>query len=92
MLTQSSAANQAHLRSHSSPRAGQALHRSPTAPEFQLQPEVFRSTLLERLRLPLHMAEATCECGGHHDLNASVPEQLQQRELLAVFRGAGRSS
>ena len=64
VLTQSSAANQAHLCSHSSPRAELALHRSPTALEFQLHPEVFRSTLLERLRLPLHMAEATCECGG----------------------------
>ena len=67
VLAQLTATNPAHLRSHSGPGARQVLHGSPTGPEFQLSPELFRTLVLERLRLPLHITEARCECGGHHD-------------------------
>ena len=65
VLTQSSAANQAHLRSHS--RSGKVFCGCPTAPEFQIQPSWFRTVILERLRLPLLVAEAHCECGARLD-------------------------
>ena len=42
--------------------------RSPTGPEFQVQPMHFRTLVLERLRLPLLLTEARCECGGQNDI------------------------
>ena len=54
-------ARQAHLRGHSGTNAGLALAHCPTAPEFTLPPHLFRTLLLERLRLPLQFMEATCE-------------------------------
>ena len=61
---QSSAADQAHLRSHAGPGASAVLCGAPTKPEFQLQPSGFRTAVLERMRLPLDLTEAHCECGG----------------------------
>ena len=63
VLAQSSAADQAHLRSHAGPSA-RVLCGAPTKPEFQLQPSGFRTAVLERMRLPLDLTEALCECGG----------------------------
>ena len=90
VLAQITATNQAHLRSHSGPGAGQVLHGPPTGPEFQLSPELFRTLVLERLRLPLHITEARCECGGHHytlgrhssvsQVRASSRESMPHRE------------
>ena len=50
-------------------RPGSAvLHGSPTSPKFQVQPLQFRTLVLEKLRLPLILTEAKCECGGHNDI------------------------
>ena len=67
MIAQSCAADQAHLRSHSGPGSGDVFHGSPTQVEFQLQPGIYRTLLLERLRLPLHITDARCECGARCD-------------------------
>ena len=67
VLAQSSAADQAHLRSHSGPCASQVLIGCPTSPEFEVKPHLFRTLVLERLRLPLMITEARCECGGALD-------------------------
>ena len=64
VLPQSSAADQAHLRSHSGPGSSSVFHGSPTQFEFQVQPVLFRTLLLERMRLPLQFTEAQCECGS----------------------------
>ena len=37
---------------------------APTGPEFRVLPEHFRTVVLERLRLPLQLVEARCECGA----------------------------
>ena len=68
VVAQSHASDQAHLRSHSGPGAGAVLHGAPTGLEFQVQPLFFRTLVLERLRLPLLLTDATCECGGQNDL------------------------
>ena len=60
VLSQSSAADQAHLRSHSGPCAGSLFHGSPT----QLG---YRTLLLEKMKLPLQIAESRCECGSQLD-------------------------
>ena len=65
VLPRCTAARQAHLRSHSGHNAGAALACAPTTPECTVPPLLFRVLLLERLQLPLPIAEATCEgCGG----------------------------
>ena len=68
VLARSCPGDQAHLRSHSGPGSGAVLHGSPTDPEFQVQPLQFRTLVLERLRLPLILMEARCECGGQNDI------------------------
>ena len=65
VLAQSSAADQAHLRSHSGPGANEVLGTAPTKPEFTVEAAVFRTLILERLRLPLGITDARCQCGGH---------------------------
>ena len=67
VLAQSSAADQAHLRSHSGPGASSVLLGCPSGCEFQIQAETFRVLILERLRLPLHVTDAQCECGAPVD-------------------------
>ena len=49
-------ADQAHLRSHSGLGAGEALVGCSTGFEF-MQPELFRTLVLERLRLPLNVTD-----------------------------------
>ena len=49
LLSGRTAARRAHLRSHSGWNAGAALAYAPTAPEFTIQPHLFRVLLLERL-------------------------------------------
>ena len=99
----SCAADYAHLRSHSGPGAGDAMLGCPTGFEFQLQPEIFRTLVLERLRLPLNVTEETCSCGAALDIlgrhraachcsgllkrRAKCPE----RTLARVCREAGAS-
>ena len=60
ILAQSCAADQTHLRSHSGPGASSSMLGSPSSLEFKL--------VFERLRLPLDVTEARCECGGAVDL------------------------
>ena len=101
MIAWSCAADQAHLRSHSGPGIGEVFHGSPTQLEFQLQPSIFRTLLLERLRLPLHITEARCECGARLDRTgrhrAACPRSGRlkrramptERTLARVCREAG---
>ena len=80
MLAQSAAADQAHLRSHSGPGASEVLCCAPTKPEFQMQPDVFRTVILERLRLPLDMRRVrgqpwpspSCIAPGHGRLRSGA--------------------
>ena len=86
MIAQSCAADQAHLRSHSGPGRGEVFHGSPTWVEFQLQPGIYRTLLLERLRLPLHITEARCECGARLDRGGTpqgqlVPDRAKSRAM-----------
>ena len=39
-----------------------------TGPEFKVEPHLFRTLVLERLRLPLPVTEAFCECGSPLDV------------------------
>ena len=58
VLAQSCSADQAHLRSHSVPGAGEVLLGAPTGPEFRVELQLFRTLVLERLRLPLNVTES----------------------------------
>ena len=86
LLSQSRPTDQAHLRSHSGQAAGAALAATPTCPEFEIKPLAFRTLLLERLRLPLPLADATCEgCGrplderGFHRAACPCSGRLKRR-------------
>ena len=68
IFAQSCAADQAHLRSHSGPGASEVLHGAPTSTEFKVEPQLLRTLLLERLRLPLDATDARCECGAPLDV------------------------
>ena len=61
------ASYQAHLRSHSGGGCSHVLHGCPTSPEFTVAPDVFRTIVLERLRLPLLVTETRCDCGALTD-------------------------
>ena len=101
VFVQSSAADLAHLRSHAGPGASAAICGAPTGPEFTLSPPVFRTMILERLRLPLDIAEARCECGGFVDSlgrhRAACPRSgrlrsravAPERTLARICREAG---
>ena len=101
VFAQSCAANQAHLRSHSGPGSSAVLFGCPTGPEFQVEPEAFRTLVFERLRLPLPVTDATCECGVCLDLlgrhRAACPRSGRlrtravptERTLARVCREAG---
>ena len=67
VLASSSAADRAHLRSHSGIGAASVFNGAPTAIEYEVRPEHFRALVLERLRLPLPITEAKCECGAPLD-------------------------
>ena len=101
VLNQSCAADQAHLRSHSGPGASEALSTCPSKPEFRIEAELFRTIILERLRLPLQVSEARCECGaildreGRHRAACARSGRLKtralapERTLARVCREAG---
>ena len=95
VFAQSSAADQAHLRSHSGERASEVLCVNPTKPEFTMAPSIFRTVVLERLRLLLSITEATCACGRHLDSlgrhRAACPQSGKLR-ARAVLRGRWRGS
>ena len=73
MLSGQTAANRAHLRSHSGRNAGVVFAHAPTAPEYVIPPHLFRVLLQERLRLPLPITEGTCGgCGPRWILEEST--------------------
>ena len=90
-----------HLRSHSGPGSSNFLLGAPTKPEFELLPEQFRTLVLERLRLPLNVVEARCECGialdafGRHRAACPRSGRLRsravppERTLARICREAG---
>ena len=85
LLSGRTASSRAHLRSHSGRNTGVALAHCPTTPEFTIQPHLFRTLLLERLRLPLQIMEASCEgCQAPLDLlgfhRASCPRSGRVEE------------
>ena len=84
VLAQSCAADQAHLRSHSGPCASQVLHGAPTAAEFRVKPLLFRTLVLERLRLPLSITEARCECGGSLDFRGQHRAEHAHAQAVCV--------
>ena len=101
VLDQSCAAGKAHLRSHSGPGASDVLCGCPSKPEFRIEGGLFRTLILERLRLPLQVAEAVCECGadldreGRHRAVCTRSGRLKtgalapKRTLARVCREAG---
>ena len=101
MLNQSCAADQTHLRSHSGPGASEASSTCPSEPEFRTEAELLRTMILERLRLPLQVSEARCECGafldreGRHRAACARSGRLKtralapERTLARVCREAG---
>ena len=100
VLNQSCAAEQAHVRSHSGPGASDVLCGCPSKPDFRIEAGLFRTIILERVRLPLQVAEVLCECGvplgsrGRHRAACSRSGRLKTRALapertLRVCREAG---
>ena len=102
MLSGQTTADRAHLRSHSGRNAGVVFAHEPTAPEYVIPPHLFRVLLLERLRLPLPITEATCGgCGapldprGIHRAACTRSGRVRKRAapvermLARVFREAG---
>ena len=99
VLDQSCAADQAHLRSHSGPGASDALSVCPSKQEYRIEAGLFRTLILERLRLPLQVTEkvcgtmldstgrhrAACNRSGRQKKRALAPE----RTLARVCREAG---
>ena len=57
LLPKSSASHKAHLRSHSGGGSSNVLHGCPTSPEFRVEASLYRTLILERLRLPLAVTE-----------------------------------
>ena len=56
IVAQSDAAEQAHLRSHGGPGASEVLCGAPVAPEFKVEPQLFRVVL--EIRFPLDVTDA----------------------------------
>ena len=95
VLDQSCAADQAHLQSHSGPGASDALSVCPSKPEFRIEAGLFRTLILERLRLPLQVTEKVCECGialdstGRHRAACNRSGRLKTRALAREDLGQG---
>jgi hypothetical protein len=101
LLGRLSPAHKACLRSQSGPGAGAALTAVLTSPLLQIEPHLFRTILLRRLRLPLSFVPATCRCRqfldsfGDHRASCAVSGILVRRAvpmesaLARVFREAG---
>ena len=76
---------QATIRSQEGPRAGMALMTCPTCRITTIPPQLFRVTLLRRLRLPLPLTVRSCRCGlpfdefGHHRAACAQAGVLSRR-------------
>ena len=83
------------IRSQGGPMAGMALSTSPTSHLTRLQPHLFRTILLRRLRQPLPLSERSCGCGrpldssGHHRAACAQAGVLGRRGF-AVESAAAR--
>ena len=85
------------------PTSALLLHGCPTRPEFKIDPVLFAVLVLERLRVPLQVTEARCECGaaldskGRHRAACPHSGRLRtralapERTLARVCREAGAS-
>ena len=101
VLPQSNPSHQAHLRSHSGGCSSNVLHGCPTSPEFRVEAALYRTLILERLRLNLAVTEGRCECGdwvdseGRHRAACPHSGRLRtravapERTLARVVREAG---
>ena len=96
MLLGRTASRRAHLQSHSGRNAGVALAHCPTTPEFTMPPHLFRTLLLERLRLPLQFTKATCEgCQapldmfGHHRGSCARSGRVKRRVTITGVHARG---
>ena len=75
VLPGSDRADRAHLRSHAGLNAGCVLGGAPTARE--LSADVFRTVVLERMRLALAITDRRCEgCGKALDVKGPPPRRL----------------
>ena len=74
-------------RSHSGPGASDALSVCPSKQEYRIEAGLFRTLILERLRLPLQVTEKVCECGtmldstGRHRAACNRSGRLKKRAL-----------
>ena len=87
------ATNRAHLRSHSGSNAGTALAHAPTSPECTIPPHLFRVIVLERLQLPLPVAEVQRSPARHERPCARRRQQAHQNSgpgLAMLRRGSTR--
>ena len=99
VLAQSCPSHQTHLRSHSGSGCSHVFCGCPTQLEFRINPDLFRVLILERLRVPLPVTEARCECGAVLDCRAACPQSgrlrtralAPERTLARVCREAGAS-
>ena len=79
--------DQAMLRSQGGPLAAAPFLALPTSRLKKLDPPVFRTLLLRRLRLPLPLTMRACGCGrlldafGHHRSACAVSGVLDRRGL-----------
>ena len=83
LLAQPRAADQAHLRSHARPCASNVFCGAPTQKEFEVEHLLFRFLVLERLRLPLDVTDAVCECGCRMDTEGDIRQRTQDQEGCA---------
>ena len=88
VLAQSCAADH-HLRSHSGPCASQVLHGSPA--EFRVKPLLFRTQVLERLRLPLSITEAKVCLWGCSGLSWTTPGSVPAFWPSSITRTSNRT-
>ena len=72
LFTTMTESERAMVRSQGGPGAGAPFTVCPTGVETRIDPHLFRTLLLRRLRLPLSMSKSICRCGrpldsrGHH--------------------------
>ena len=84
------AADQAHLCSHSGPGASDALSVCPSKQEYRIEAGLFRTLILERLRLPLQVTEKVCECGTMLDNTMEPRSGRLKKRALAPERTLAR--
>ena len=97
-------ASRALLLSQAGPGGSTVLTTLPTRPEYNMRDDVFRVTLLRRLRLPLPPTARECRCGGELDnlgdhraacatagvlVRRAVPVERVVAQICPRSRGAG---